>query len=111
MQKTNYDPNIRRTEGGRRLYELWKRLRKSPHDPAWDDFQVFYTWVMKEGYVLGSGIRRKDDSLPYGPTNAVLRRPTIAPDFCEQEWCEKWDKTVNILRKHFGLPPLKGGQS
>lgn len=108
MPKTTYDPALRKTEAGARIYQIWKRIRTCPHDPAWDNFQVFYTWIMKEGYMLGSSIRRKDESLLYGPANAIVRRP--ASEECwELEWCKKWDKTVNKLRKHFGLPPLKGG--
>lgn len=113
MAKAVYDPTIRVTEHGARLYETWKRIRKFPYDPAWNSFPVFYDWAMAEGYILGDRLVRLDESRPYGPDNCYwkdLHDDAVSVQWVGA-WCEKWDQTVERLRKHFGLPPLKGERS
>ena len=117
MPKITYDPEIRKSESGSRIYGAWKRLRKHPYNPIFEEFQNFYKWAISEGYVIGDKLMRRDESLPYAPGNCYWKSPKDE-DIPEEisaawalEWCEKWDETVSKLRKHFGLPPLKGGSS
>ena len=42
MSKTTYDPEIRKSESGARLYGYWCRLRKHPYNPAFNEFESFY---------------------------------------------------------------------
>jgi hypothetical protein len=109
MARNTYDPTLRASHDGARLYEIWKHMRKSPHTPTWDSFPAFYDWAMGEGYTFGDRLIRIDEAFPYNPANCFWRTPTTETLSEKQarEWCEKWNKTVNILRKHFGLPPLK----
>ena len=104
MSKTTYDPEIRKSESGAKLYGYWCRLRKHPYNPTFNEFESFYNWAMREGYTVGDKLMRYDESLPYAPGNCYWKTPSW-----ELEWCEKWDSTVSKLRKHLGLPPLKGG--
>ena len=113
MPKITYDPAIRKTEAGSRLYETWKRVRKLPHDPVWDDFREFYDWSMKQDYCIGDKLYKHDAQAPHGPTNTYwipYLREEISPIWAV-EWCEKWDKTVENIRRRLGLPPLKGGKT
>ena len=113
MPKITYDPEIRKTESGSRIYGAWKRIRTRSYDLAFHDFIDFYTWARNEGYTIGDKLMRRDESLPYSPSNCYWKSSDdeeMSPAWAV-EWCEKWDETVRKLRKHFGLPPLKGGNS
>ena len=104
-----YDPEIRKTEHGSRLYAVWKKLRLAPHWEDWDDFLGFYTWVMQSDYVLGAWLRRYDEADMYCPDNVFWHIPG-EPDNTEPtlEWADEWNKTVNRIRKYCGMPPLRG---
>lgn len=105
----SYDPEIRKTERGSRLYATWKKMRLSPHCEEWDDFLGFYTWAMKSDYVLGAWLRRHDDTLMYCPENVFWHIPGSTEDVMPTlEWADEWNKTVNRIRKHYGMPPLIG---
>ena len=104
-----YDPEIRRTEHGQRLYAVWKKMRKSPHCEEWDDFIGFYTWAMQSDYVLGAWLRLHDEGEMYCPDNVFWYFPGSTEDVIPTlEWADEWNKTVNRIRKHYGMPPLRG---
>lgn len=109
MPRTTYDPEIRQSKSGARLYQTWKRMRKHLHNEDWDKFEAFYRWSIEEGYVPGDRLKRYDDTLPHGPDNSFWQGQDEGEFSLMRtlEWCEKWDQTVNKLRKQFGLPPLK----
>lgn len=114
MPKTTYDPELRRSEHGARLYETWKRMRMSPYDPVFHEYDAFYHWAIKSGYVLGAHLKRHDINLPYSPENCFWKMPEHSEEMTVEwalAWCERWDKTVSKLRRQLGLPPLKGGKS
>lgn len=85
------------------LLEKWYRLRKFPHVPEWDNRSTFEAWGMETGYEPDSILRRRDVTLPYGPENCYWEYP----EFDFEEFIKRWNKTVNVLRKHFGLPSFK----
>lgn len=106
MKQSVYDPSLRLTESGRRLYEIWKRIRREGCDPCFDTFPVFYEWALSTDYIAGDKLLRYDESMWYSPENSYWFGPThaqISPTW-KEEWCKKWDKTVNVIRRHFGLP-------
>ena len=105
-----YDPEIRLSEIGSRLYQTWRKIRHNPHCEEWDNYQVFYEWALHEGYSLGDWLRLIDDAKPYGPDNCVWRatRLQAATPSDMLAWKEDWNIAVNRIRKHYGMPPLEG---
>lgn len=105
-----YDPSIRLTECGSRLYNSWRKVRKHPHCDEWNDFQTFYTWAMQNGYALGTWLRLIDESKPYCPSNCEWHLSGISYEkkSADCEWIYDWNATVNRIRKHYGMPPLEG---
>lgn len=89
------------------LRKKWRNIRMHPHAPEWDDAEEFLRWCQESGYKPFSILRRRDLSLPYGPENCYWDDPKGVPPLAEDEELEairRWNKTVNVLRKHFGLP-------
>jgi hypothetical protein len=106
----SYDPQIRKTEHGSRLYAVWKKMRQAPHCDEWDDFIGFYTWAMQSDYILGAWLRRHDDTLMYCPENVFWHTPGTEDEDATsyEEFIYEWNRTVNRIRKHYGMPPLRG---
>lgn len=105
-----YDPEMRESDHGARLYNAWKKLRKFPHCEEWDCYPAFYTWSLENGYVIGAWLRLHNQSGPYAPDNCVWYIPG-GYDFeppPPPSWADEWNKTVNRIRKHYGLPLLGG---
>lgn len=104
----SYDPAIRQTEHGSRLYAAWVRINKFPHCKEWECFPTFYEWAMENGYEVGTWLNRDDNDKPYSPDNCIWYKPQsdgISPEWAE--WIKRWNKTVNRIRKHYGMPPLE----
>lgn len=108
MGKT-YDPALRKTEHGSKLYEIWKRIRKSPHSKEWDYFPAFYEWAMQNGHENGAWLRLIDKSGTYHPGNCVWYLPGVCENSSRPaSWEDSWNTAVNRIRKHYGMPPLEG---
>ena len=103
-----YDPEIRNTEHGSKLYSAWRHLRRHPHCEEWESFLHFYTWAMQSDYSLGARLRLLDENKPYCPENCTWYVHQYEEDdpLPPAEWAEIWNKTVNRIRKHYGMPPL-----
>lgn len=105
-----YDPGLRLTEHGSRIYYAWRKLRRYPHCEEWGDFPTFYEWSMRTGYSIGDWLVLIDDEKPYGPDNCKWYTTTHeehhAPDMLA--WKEDWNRAANRIRKHYGMPPLEG---
>lgn len=107
-----YPPGTTSTEHGQKIYGAWCYLRNNPHCEEWDDYPTFYEWSMANGFEIGARMFRFDTKQPFAPDNCCWdiqnkenrdswtgedRRETIA----------RWNRTVNVLREHFGLKPFK----
>ena len=103
-----YDPKLRKTELGSKLYQIWKRIRKSPHCEEWDNFQVFYEWAMKSGFEDGVWLRKRYTDKPFTPDNCEWYTVNVEKEHIPPEWADSWNKTVNRIRKYYGMPPLEG---
>ena len=102
-----YDPAIRKTECGKHLYNTWRRIRKCTHCKEWDYFPTFYDWALQSGYELGAWLRRFDDNEPYNEENSYWY--TAGDDYLyDEQWIADWNRAVNRIRKHYGMPPLEG---
>lgn len=115
MQNTENDfdsqsaKQIRNTEGGSRLYERWKRIKRKEHSKEFDTFLGFYKWSMKAGYSPGLRLLVADQNKPYSPDNCSWSPPeTVRPVYGEEgrEWIAKWNEAVNRIRVHYGMEPL-----
>lgn len=103
-----YDPALRQTEHGSRLYQTWRKVQKAPHCEEWDNFPVFHDWAIKNGYAIGSWLCMVDKNKPYEPSNCVWYVPGKDEKNVQPSWADKWNNTVNRIRKHYGMPPLEG---
>lgn len=107
-----YDPALRKSEHGSRLYETWKRVRRHPHCEEWDNFPTFYTWAIRSGYTVGAWLRLADKSDTYSPDGCEWYIPheddehEDVPD--PLAWEDEWNRTVNRIRKYYGMRPLRG---
>ena len=104
----SYDPKLRKTELGSKLYQIWKRVRKSPHIEEWDNFPVFYEWAMQSGFEDGVWLRKINQDKPFTPDNCEWYIVSEDKDHIPPEMADSWNKTVNRIRKYYGMPPLEG---
>jgi hypothetical protein len=102
-----YDPELRKTEHGSKLYQTWKRVRKCPHCEEWDYFPAFYEWAMQNEYEEGAWLMRDDKNAPFDPINCFWFQPCTESRI-SQEFIDRWNETVNRIRKYYGMPPLEG---
>lgn len=107
MSKRSYDPELRTSEHGARLYQAWKRVRRGDHCAEWKDFPAFYSWAMQNGYSIGAWLRLIDESVGYCPSNCVWYVPCVGSANPTKSWEDEWNKTVNRIRKHYGMPPVE----
>lgn len=105
MKKT-YDPALRESEHGKRLYYYWKEAHKKLHIAEWDDFPNFYEWAMSNGFELDSKLCLIDSEQPYSPNNCTWE--SSEKETISKARAAEWDAVVNRIRKHFGLEPLEG---
>ena len=105
-----YDPALRQTEHGISLYNAWRTVRRYPHCEEWDYFPTFYDWSLQNGFVLGSRLHTKDDDKPFSPDNCEWHIPEGSEDAFPPGWADEWNKTVNRIRKHYGLPLFGGDE-
>ena len=103
-----YDPALRKTEHGALLYQIWKRVTKCDHIKDWGYFPTFYEWAMSDGYDAGEWLRRFDKNEPFSPDNCFWYSVKEEKDHIPPELGAKWNKTVNRIRKYYGMPPLEG---
>lgn len=103
-----YDPELRTSEHGSKLYSAWRNLRRHPHCEEWESFLPFYTWAMQSDFSLRARLRLLDERKPYCPENCIWYTAQSDDDdsLPPAEWAESWNKTVNRIRKHYGMPPL-----
>lgn len=104
--KTTYDPALRETEHGKRLYQCWRRVRKSEHSAIFDEFPRFYEWAMDAGFAVGYKLVLIDNQKPFTPENCTFKE-IGTPDLERQKQIDDWNRVVNSLRKQWGLPPLE----
>ena len=111
MPRITYDPELRQTEHGSRLYAYWKRIRGKGISQAFEKFDDFYHWSMKNDYTVGAKLIKYDPDEPYGPDNCfwIPRSEWAAnqtPTPRNRAWENSWDETVNRIREHYGMEPI-----
>ena len=103
---STYDPALRKTEHGKNLYNIWLRIRRNPHCEEWDYFPTFYDWAMQNNYESGEWLRLINKSGIYCPDNCFWHIPNEGRNSFPAGWGDGWNKTVNRIRKHYGMPLL-----
>lgn len=107
---------------------VWSRLSRCKVSPEWENFDTFKTWAVENGFQDGSSLAKRVRNKPWGPSNCRIVAPEVIEDLeslfsdseddtesvagkftqtQEREFCRLWNKTVNRIRKHFGLPLFK----
>jgi hypothetical protein len=101
---------MRESEHGAKLYNAWRKIRRSPHCEEWSCYPPFYNWAMQNGYVMGAWLRLINETGEYSPDNCKWHIPGSKDDdpILPETWADEWNKTVNRIRKHYGMPPLGG---
>ncbi len=113
--KISYDPQLRETEHGKRLYNYWKRARQNTDSDVFQSFPSFLAWAMANGYTLGARLFRRDENKPLNPENCFWAgRITTTEGAVKQEHDrqreQKWDATVNRIRVHYGMEPIHSSE-
>lgn len=114
---STYDPKMRKTEIGSRLYTYWKKARYDTDSEEFVNFPGFYKWATQNGYTLGAKLFRYDTDEPYNPDNCfwvarsewVGATQTVRQEYVDTRdrlWMKKWDDTVNRIRLHYGMEPI-----
>lgn len=105
-----YDPKQRETPEFKNLYNRYHSCNSSKYREAFATFQEFYDWSMANGFVIEARLSRIDDNKPYSPGNIrwtlTTKDRTALYGEERKEMIERWNKTVNRIRIHYGLKPL-----
>lgn len=101
-----YDTEFMKTEAGAALYNKWNRMRRlgcCPERKA--DFMAFVKWSMVAGFEEGATLKRYHKEKPYQPSNCywVVDSKLTNPTYKASAFCASWNKTVNRIRKHYGM--------
>ena len=106
-----YPEHMIKTPEGERLLPLWHRIRKNIEpESIFSDYPKFFRWAMDHYYEVGVRLRRLDPLEPYGPDNCEFYFPTdseLEMSLEQRKTINSWNRTVNVLRKHYGMTPFK----
>lgn len=90
--------------GDRSLKRKWYTVKNAPHVPEWDNFESFASWCRDNDYTSKMALHRYDLTRPYGPRNCYLSNASAIEESRADAFIKKWNDTVNVIRKHYGLP-------
>jgi len=115
MPKITYDPEMRKTEHGRRIYAYWKKIRNDTDFPEFEHYPGFFKWAMENGYTVGAKLLRHDGKKPFNPDNCFwIARSDWASEHVEHARDlhreQEWDKAVNRIRRHYGMEPIHSSE-
>ena len=83
----------------------WRHILTKPHVPEWDSLEKFLIWCELSGYEEGLVLRRVSKKKPFSPGNCRWMNQTKNDkEAVMSEDVKKWNKTVNVFRKYYGLP-------
>ena len=107
--KVIYDKATKETPEWKSLYSKWRQIKKCSHSKEFSRCQDFYDWAMANGFEIAAKLELLDDSKPYSPDNCRWKPPEVKKTFYTEEekrWIAKWNKTVNVIRRYYGMKPL-----
>lgn len=94
---------------GNPLYTRFARMLKQPHAPEFDDFEFFVAWSKKNGYGEHTKLVLLNAEKPYSPDNCKWAPMLFASGMTmaeELDFGRRWTKTVNRIRKYYGMEPF-----
>ena len=101
-----YPERIIKTDEGKALYGIWRRIRHISCD-AFRNYPDFFEWAITNGYKLGARLRRFDDTVEYRPDNCEFslgrERPMSLDDRVR---ANEWNVVVNRFRRACGMKPF-----
>lgn len=109
--KERYDPSLRKTPIGKRVYSYWKKVRQNPHSQEFDFFPDFLKWSMENGYKHGYKLVLVNIEKPYSPDNCIWKVPSCQLEergTIDEARAREWNAAINRIRKQFGMEPLEG---
>lgn len=86
------------------LNQRWYKMKKRDHAPEWDDPSAFEKWAVENGWKRGYRLCKLVYNAPIGPDNCRVIPQCVKEEDKTDETLKNWNRTVNIWRKHFGLP-------
>lgn len=106
--RTRWNLNIRDPDIAP-LYAKWLEVTKKDHDPAFDNFDVFYWWALYTGYEPGMKLMRYCLADQFSPDNCYfIKLPARNLSAEDRGSIARYNRTVNGIRATHGLPPLGG---
>ena len=102
---TLYDPEMRNTPLGKKLYGAWKRAHAGVHTKEFERFPDFLAWAMKNGgEYLSSKMFKKDLTAPYSPQNCYWKvyQTEEEPESIYDWDPDAWDQLTARLRLLWG---------
>ena len=108
---TTYEPEMRKSEHGRRLYDYWRNVHRNTDCEQFETFPGFYNWAMDNGYTIGARLFRYDPDDPFNPDNCFWgakgeksgQGKLLKRDFLREK---QWDDFVNRIRRYYGMEPI-----
>ena len=105
-----YDKALKETPEWKILYNRYFNIGSQRYKDIFATFLEFYDWSMANGFVLGAKLVRRDPTKPWTLDNCRWGMPpekksTLWGDE-QREAIDKWNKTVNRIRIHYGLTPF-----
>lgn len=100
-----YDQAFLKTPEGKSIYSRWRNIRNQ-RCKEWDDFHKFAEWALSNGFSKYLQLKRHDNREEYKPGNCYFydadNEYVIGADDIK-----KWNKTVNVIRAHYGMGPVE----
>ena len=90
----------------KQMYHKWKRILKLGCCEEWRDFEAFCRWAKEVGYEDGATLKKFNVTLPFAPGNCFFLKRDITGGIDPVEFNNRWNKTVNRIREHYGMEPL-----
>ena len=110
-----YDPQLKQTPEWKSLYGRYHAVKTSVYQDIFPTFQQFYDWAMANGFVCGAKLSRKDPNKPFTPDNCFWELPERKEQHMtvdeRNEFIDRWNKTVNRIRVHYGLEPFENKEN
>ena len=105
MLQMKYDTEFRNSKTGQRLYRVWRTVREVGCCARWHNFENFCDDVADTFTEDVTRICKIDRTRPYSQNN--FKWAKRKEEKTDGEVIDSWNKTVNRIRKYYGMPSLE----